>query len=72
MVKTITQETFVPIGLAIAIIGSVTAWVTDLRSQMNNNTAIINSLRSGDERNIKLFQEINSRLSRIEWKLERK
>lgn len=59
-----------PVGLAVLVIGSSAMWVADVRSSMKANEAQIEALTASQGVNIKLIQEINSRLSRIEWKLE--
>lgn len=70
MAKIINQETLVPIGIAIIVIGSASVWVTEMKSQIKINTDTIEILKKGQEDNFKLNHEINSRLSRLEWKLE--
>lgn len=72
MAKIINQETLMPIGLAILVIGGITAWVSETRSELKNNSEQIKSLSEGNVVHIKLINEINSRLSRIEWALEQK
>lgn len=69
--KSLNQNTLIPIGLAIFVIGGGAAWVTNVSTEMaecreekvenkKNNAAIF-----------KMVYEINSRLSRLEWKLEK-
>lgn len=70
MSKIINQDTLMPVGLAVLVIGSSAMWVADVRSSMKANEAQIEALTASQGVNIKLIQEINSRLSRIEWKLE--
>jgi hypothetical protein len=72
MTKIINQDTLVPLGLAIAIIGSVAAWACDIHAKVNNYETVITDIKKNNEFNVKLIYEINSRLSRIEWKLEEK
>lgn len=47
-------------------------WVADTASQIKNNRQVIEELRQGSEASQKLIYEINSRLSRIEWRLEKR
>lgn len=70
MSKILNEDTLVPIGVAIAVIGTVTAWIVDTKNGLASHTEIIESLNRANEDQVKLIHEINSRLSRIEWKLE--
>lgn len=70
MENKINQETLIPIGLAVVLIGGVSMWITDIRSQLKYDFDRIEVLTASHEANIKLIAEINSRLSRIEWRLE--
>lgn len=71
MIKSITQETFIPIGVAIVVIGTAAAWATNVASQIQAHKEILEQLRSVNDSNFKMVYEINSRLSRIEWRLEK-
>lgn len=68
-IKSINQETLVPVGLAVLIIGTTAMWVSDTRNGMKTASEQIEILNRNNEANIKLIYEINARLSRIEWKL---
>lgn len=70
MSKVIREDTLVPLGIAVVAIGTITAWAVEVKSQVRSHAEVIESLRQANEANIKLISEINSRLSRIEWKLE--
>lgn len=70
--KQIGQDTLVPLGLAIVVIGSVSMWVADVRSEIKLHDGLIQELKQASETNYKVIYEINSRLSRIEWRLETK
>lgn len=68
--KVVNSETMVPIGLAVMVVGSVATWVSSVRSDLQSHTNQIEILAKNQEAHLKLNLEINSRLSRIEWKLE--
>lgn len=70
MLKTITESTLIPVGLAVITIGGASMWVTQLKAQLDVDNSIIAELRRASEGQTKLIYEINSRLSRLEWKLE--
>lgn len=70
MSKVLNEETLVPIGLAVVAIGGITAWAVEMRSQVSAHTEVIAALTQANESQLKLIHEVNSRLSRIEWKLE--
>ena len=71
VLKSITQDTYVPIGVAIVVIGAVAGWVTGVGATMKTHQEVIEQLKLSNESNYKLIYEINSRLSRIEWRLEK-
>lgn len=68
--KIVNESTLVPVGLAIALIGSVATWVGSVRTDLQSHTNQIEILSKNQDANWKLNQEINNRLSRIEWKME--
>lgn len=68
----LNQDTLIPIGLAILVIGGATSWISGVSNTLSAQSEVIVELRRNNEDNIKLVTEINSRLSRIEWKLEKK
>lgn len=70
--RIVNQETLIPIGLAIVIIGSITTWVTGVRNELASHSEQLAALYKNHESDIKLNIEINSRLSRIEWGLEQR
>lgn len=65
--KIVNQETLVPLGLAIVLIGTVATWVESVRSGMQGHSDQLEILTRNHDAHIKLVMEINSRLSRIEW-----
>jgi hypothetical protein len=69
--NTITQGTLIPLGLAVAVIGGAAVWVTETRAQIRHNTIAIEEVRRLQAEYVKQLYEINSRLSRMEWKLEK-
>lgn len=71
MSKVINHDTLVPIGVAIAVIGAVSMWVADVTNTSKAHATQIHSLVESNTDQVKLIHEINSRLSRIEWRLER-
>lgn len=68
--KVINQQTLIPFGLAIVMIGSVATWVEMVRGDIKNHSDQLEILSKNHEAHIKLIIEMNSRLSRIEWALE--
>lgn len=68
--KVITEQTLIPIGIAVVVIGSIAGWATNVATQLHVHQESIERVKAADESNFKLIYEINSRLSRIEWKLE--
>lgn len=72
MSRIVNQETLIPVGLAIVIIGTAAMWISDMRNVVKAHQEQIELLSKNHEAHIKLITEINSRLSRIEWKLESK
>ncbi len=71
MIKELNQATLVPLGLAVVIIGTVAMWVADTRSELRAHSDIIEELKKSNDASYKLVSEINSRLSRMEWQLEK-
>lgn len=69
--KSISQETFIPLGVAIVVIGTAAAWATNVATQIQAHKEILEQLKSVNDSNFKMVYEINSRLSRIEWRLEK-
>lgn len=69
MIKILNQETLVPIGLAVMVIGASAMWITDVTSQVKMHSVEIKSLAQSNEAQLKLIYEVNQRLSRIEWQL---
>jgi cobalamin-dependent methionine synthase I len=72
MIKSINQETLMPIGLAVLIIGTAATWVASVQGDIKSHSEQLVVLSKNHEAHIKLVMEINSRLSRIEWALESK
>lgn len=70
MKNVVNQGTLIPLGLAVAIIGSAAMWVSDISNQIKFNSGRIDFLSKSNEDQVKLIYEVNSRLSRIEWRLE--
>lgn len=68
----IGQDTLVPLGIAVIVIGAVATWVNSVDSRIHGNVQIINELRATNDAAFKQLAEINSRLSKIEWSLEKK
>lgn len=71
MSKILNQNTLIPMGLAVVVIGGAATWIGDLKNQVKGHEELLVELKRANEANNKLNYEINSRLSRIEWKLER-
>lgn len=67
----ISQETLMPIGLAVLVIGGGAMWVTNIKNQLDLDRENISSLVKNYELYTKTIVEIDSRLSRIEWKMEK-
>jgi hypothetical protein len=72
MIKHISESTLIPMGFAVLVIGTGTMWITDMTSQVKQHKEILDEMRKSEETGQKLIYEINSRLSRIEWRLETK
>jgi hypothetical protein len=68
--KTITEKTFIPISLLIVIIG-VVVWITTVSGKTDANTKDISDIKIGQQEYNKDLHEINTRLSRIEGKLDK-
>jgi hypothetical protein len=68
----IGQETLVPLGVAVVVIGAIATWVNTVESKIAANTAIIKEIRTTNDASLKQVYEINSRLSKIEWAIEKK
>lgn len=65
----ITGKTMVPISLVISLIGG-SGWMTKVHSTVEKNTAQISEVKEKEEETLKVLREINTRLSRIEGRLE--
>lgn len=66
----ITDKTLIPLGLAVIAIGGGSVWLTTVYAEVKtNNEKLTEVIRSQEEYN-RNVAEINSRLSRIEGKLE--
>lgn len=70
--KIVNDQTLIPIGLAVTLIGSVAMWISSVRSDLASHSEQLVALSRNHDAHIKLIMEINSRLSRIEWSLETK
>lgn len=75
--KAITEKTYIPISLVLAIIGGV-VWLTtlhanvdELKSHQSDYKAELHEIKSDLKAMSKNIQEINTRTSRIEGKLDR-
>lgn len=68
--KIVNNQTLMPVGLAVVVIGTAATWVESVRSDIKSHTIQLENLAKNQEEHLKLNWEINSRLSRIEWKLE--
>lgn len=70
----ITDKTLVPLGLAVVVIGSVAIFITNVQAVGLQNKIDIQQIREDRSNNIRDYNrnliDINSRLSRIEEKLE--
>ncbi len=72
MGRGLNQETLVPLGLAIVVIGAVATWVSEVKYEIREHKEIIEELKKSNDSSFKLVHEINSRLSKIEWALEKR
>lgn len=68
--KIVNNQTLVPVGLAVVVIGTAAAWVESVRSEIKSHSSQLEILTKNQEANLKLNWEINARLSKIEWSLE--
>jgi hypothetical protein len=71
MDKIVTQETLIPIGLAVVVIGAVTTFVVETRARQKANEDLLEALKQTHEAHVKIIHEVDARLSRIEWRLEK-
>lgn len=65
----LSQETLVPMGVAIVVIGTVATWVSNTSTSIKHQAEQLAAMSETHGANMKLISEINSRLSRIEWSL---
>ncbi len=70
--KALTEHTFIPLGIAIIAIGGGAMWLTDVYAQVRDNKIETARLSIKQDEHNKLVSEINVRLSRIEWSLEKR
>ena len=70
--KSISEITLIPIGVAVISIGGGAMWLTEIYQQGRSNSNRIERLEQKQDEFNKLVIEINGRLSRIEWRLEEK
>jgi hypothetical protein len=75
MLKAISENTFVPLGLAVMVIGGGAGWVTKIEVAVSAQAAKIEEQQQEDDfRARKLFdllRQIDQRLSMIEGELKR-
>jgi hypothetical protein len=69
--KTITENTLIPISLVIAFLGGV-VWLTTLSNQTQANTAALKDIQSKQERYNESIVTIEKSLVRIEYQLTEK
>lgn len=72
MNRIVNQETLVPIGLAVLVIGTLSNWWVRYQTKVDYHDQQLSVMSNTDDQILKLVNEINGRLSRIEWKLETK
>ena len=65
----ITQNTLIPMGLAILVIGSSAAWVTKISLATAITEKSVNLALLKFEKIEQSLKDIDYRLSRIEWSL---
>ena len=66
----VTEETLIPIGLAVLAIGGGTVWLTTIHNKTEVNTRAIAEISAKQESSNDLLKSIDRRLSRIEGKLD--
>ena len=66
----ITDKTLIPLGLAVIAIGGGSMWLTNVYAEVKQNTQAVIELTQHQDFYNKNLIEINSRLIRIESKLE--
>lgn len=69
--KALTENTLIPLGIAILAIGGGSMWITSLYAEVQSTSTAVKEARTRQEETSKTLNEINERLSRIEWKLEK-
>lgn len=67
--RKLTENTFIPVGLAVLVIGSSAAWVTRTSLAIINNQDSIQLNKSKLESIGSTMTSIDKRLDRIEWAL---
>lgn len=71
MIQKISENTLIPLGIAVIAIGGAATWLTAMKSKVDEHGILIEELRHSNEEHFKMVYEINSRLSRMEWANER-
>lgn len=71
MRKTLNENTLVPIGLAIVVIGACATWVTKINDFKERSCSKQQKVNSRLDDHDKQFYEVNSHVSRLEWKIEK-
>jgi hypothetical protein len=67
----INEQTLIPIGIAILVIGSAALWVAGVNAQMTYASTAIAEVREDQKQYNSHLEEIRSRLSAIEGELKR-
>lgn len=71
MTSKISQNTLIPVGVAVLVIGSATAWMTKQDIQSRVNASEISEVKSQFSGIEILLREISRRLGTIEGELKR-
>lgn len=66
----ITEKTLIPLGLAVIAIGGGSMWLTQVYAEVKDSSQKLQHVIIQQEEYNKNLIEINSRLSRIETKIE--
>jgi hypothetical protein len=69
--QVISEHSYISVSLLISIIGAV-VWATTLFAETKNNSQAINRIELSQEKYTDHLNQINTRLSRIEGKLDKK
>lgn len=67
--KSISEMTLIPIGLAVVIIGGGTTWLTVMASTLTQNSKDIASIKDNQSQYMKDLYKIELHLAKIRWKL---